>query len=247
MDVSFFVRAQEAGAQVPVHFALVYSGLHRRHHSTITRTVSVSSGTTKRPRPAQEPRPLVRVLFLGANPRGTRPLWVDEEIREIQQTIEQGRERDHIVVETEWAVRPRDIIRLSSTSSRTSSTSPGMVAVRRAVSRPRMTSGTHTSSPWMGWYRHSRRSAKTCSVSSSTRAGRSGLPGHWLWSSMGHRHAAARGRPVGDPVQHRLYQALAAGKPVRTAFDVGKAHLMMTPEEDDALAPLLLHGFDGGA
>jgi hypothetical protein len=49
VDASFFVRAQEAGAQVPVHFALVYSGPHRRHRSSITRTVSVSSSTTKRP------------------------------------------------------------------------------------------------------------------------------------------------------------------------------------------------------
>ena len=57
-------------------------------------------------------------------------------------------------------------------------------------------------------------------------------------------------QPVGDRSAIRFsigfYQALAAGKPVQTAFDVGKAHVMMTPEEDDALAPLLLHGFDGG-
>jgi hypothetical protein len=53
-------------------------------------------------------------------------------------------------------------------------------------------------------------------------------------------------QPVGDESAIRFsigfYQALAAGKPVETAFDAGVAQLMMTPDGDDALAPLLLHG-----
>ena len=56
-------------------------------------------------------------------------------------------------------------------------------------------------------------------------------------------------QPVGDRSAIRFsigfYQALAAGKPVETAFDAGVAQLMMTPEGDDALAPLLLHGLEG--
>jgi hypothetical protein len=53
-------------------------------------------------------------------------------------------------------------------------------------------------------------------------------------------------QPVGDRSAIRFsvgfYQALAAGEPVETAFEVGKALLMMTPLEDDAQAPLLLRG-----
>jgi hypothetical protein len=51
-------------------------------------------------------------------------------------------------------------------------------------------------------------------------------------------------QPVGDRSAIRFsigfYQALAAGRAVETAFDVGVAQLMMTPEGDDAVAPLLL-------
>ena len=56
-------------------------------------------------------------------------------------------------------------------------------------------------------------------------------------------------QPVGDRSAIRFsigfYQALAPGKPVETAFDVGLAQVMMTPQGDDALAPLLLHGPGG--
>jgi hypothetical protein len=74
----------------------------------MTRTVSVSRAAPS-PEPAQNPGPIVKILFFGANPVGTPQLRVDEEIREIQQTIKRGRERDNILVNTEWAVRPRDI------------------------------------------------------------------------------------------------------------------------------------------
>jgi hypothetical protein len=56
-------------------------------------------------------------------------------------------------------------------------------------------------------------------------------------------------QPVGDRSAIRFsigfYEALATGKSVETAFDVGVSHLMMTPEGDDARAPLLLHGREG--
>lgn len=57
-------------------------------------------------------------------------------------------------------------------------------------------------------------------------------------------------QPVGDRSAIRFsigfYQALVGGEPVETAFDVGVAQLMMTPDGDDASAPLLLHGPERG-
>ena len=248
VDVSFFVRAQEAGAQVPVHFALVYSGLHRRHRSTITRTVSVSSSTTKRPGPVQDPAPLVRILFLGANPRGTRPLRVDEEIREIQQTIKQGRERDNILVETEWAVRPRDIIQALINFEPHFVHFAGHGGGEEGSFAAEDDVGYAHVIPVEGLVQAFKAVGQDvqCVIVNACRTERlaQALAAVVPWV-IGMR------QPVGDRSAIRFsigfYQALAAGKPVRTAFDVGKAHLMMTPEEDDALAPLLLHGFDGGA
>jgi CHAT domain len=246
VDVSFFVRPEEAGTQVPVHFALVYSGPDRRHHSAITRTVSVSSNTPKRPRPAQEPRPLVRILFLGANPRGTRPLRVDEEIREIQQTIKQGRERDKIVVETEWAVRPRDIIQALINFEPHFVHFAGHGGGEEGSFAAEDDIGYAHIIPVDGLVQAFKAVGQdvqcvivnACRTERLARALAVVVP--WV---IGMR------QPVGDRSAIRFsigfYQALAGGKPVQTAFDVGKAHLMMTPEQDDALAPLLLHGFDG--
>jgi hypothetical protein len=248
MDVSFFVRAEEAGAQVPVHFALVYSGPHRRHHRTITRTVSVSSGTTKHPKPAPEARLLVRVLFLGANPQGTRPLRVDEEIREIQQTIKQGRERDNIAVQTEWAVRPRDIIQALINFEPHFVHFAGHGGGEEGSFAAEDESGYAHVIPVEGLVQAFKAVGQdvqcvivnACRTERLARALAAVVP--WV---IGMR------QPVGDRSAIRFsigfYQALAAGKPVHTAFDVGKAHLMMTPEQDDARAPLLLHGLDGGS
>jgi hypothetical protein len=55
-------------------------------------------------------------------------------------------------------------------------------------------------------------------------------------------------QPVGDRSAIRFsigfYQALAGGKSVETAFDVGVAQLMMAPGGEDILAPILLHAGD---
>ena len=248
VDISFFVRAQEAGAQVPIHFALVYSGPHGRHHSTTTRTVSVSRNPAKGPRPAQELGPPVKILFLGANPRGTPSLRVDEEIREIQQTIKQGRERDNILVDTEWAVRPRDIIQALINFephfvhfAGHGGGEEGSFAAEDDIGYAHIipVDGLVQAFKAVGQDVHCV-IVNACRTERLARALAAVVP--WV---IGMR------QPVGDRSAIRFsigfYQALAAGKPVPTAFDVGKAHLMMTPEEDDALAPLLLHVFDGGS
>lgn len=51
------------------------------------------------------------VLFLAANPRGTSPLRLDRELREIGEGLRRSQERDQFNLEQRWAVRPRDIQR----------------------------------------------------------------------------------------------------------------------------------------
>ena len=110
VDASFHVRAQEAGAHVPVHFDLAYSGPNERHREVTTRTVRVSGAlVTDRPVIPSSRRSLVKILFIGANPRDTDRLRIDEEIREIQQAIRLSKERDNIQVDTQSAARVRDI------------------------------------------------------------------------------------------------------------------------------------------
>jgi hypothetical protein len=52
-----------------------------------------------------------KILILSANPKGTTPLRLDEEVREIVAGLERAKYRDQFVLYQKWAVRPRDIQR----------------------------------------------------------------------------------------------------------------------------------------
>ena len=54
-NASFYVRAQEAGAQVPVYFDLTYSGPRGHRPGPTVATVSVSSNPTPAPKFPQPP------------------------------------------------------------------------------------------------------------------------------------------------------------------------------------------------
>jgi hypothetical protein len=52
----------------------------------------------------------VKVLFLAANPRGTQPLQLDEEIRQITAKVRAAEYRDSLELISRWAVRPDDLL-----------------------------------------------------------------------------------------------------------------------------------------
>ena len=57
------------------------------------------------------PQPLVRkILVLAANPRETAGLRLDEEVREIQRSLQLPKERDRFSLVSEWAVRTKDMM-----------------------------------------------------------------------------------------------------------------------------------------
>lgn len=246
VDASFFVRAQEAGAQVPVYLDLAYTGPHGRHRSTATGAVSVSTKPAAGRISVREPGSLVKVLFLGANPRGTRPLRVDEEIREIQQTIKQGRERDNIRVETVWAVRPPDITQALIDFQPHFVHFAGHGGGEEGSFAAEDDAGYAHVIPVEGLVQafkavgHGVRCVivNACRTERLARALAAIVP-----CVIGMR------QPVGDRSAIRFsvgfYQALAAGMPVETALDLGVAQLMMVPRGEDALAPLLLRGPEG--
>ncbi len=55
--------------------------------------------------------PLKKILVLSANPKGTKELRLDEEIREIKQGLRLARERERFWIESSTALRYRDIRR----------------------------------------------------------------------------------------------------------------------------------------
>jgi hypothetical protein len=52
----------------------------------------------------------VKVLFLAANPHGTQPLKLDEEIRQITAKVRASEHRDSLELVSRWAVRPDDLL-----------------------------------------------------------------------------------------------------------------------------------------
>jgi hypothetical protein len=52
----------------------------------------------------------IKILFLAANPLGTSPLGLDEEIRAITQKLQAAECRDAIQLISCWAVRPDDLV-----------------------------------------------------------------------------------------------------------------------------------------
>lgn len=55
--------------------------------------------------------PVKTILILAANPKGTAPLRLDEEVREIKAGLQRSRHRHQFVVQYESAMRPRDVRR----------------------------------------------------------------------------------------------------------------------------------------
>jgi len=52
-----------------------------------------------------------KILILAANPQGTSPLRLDQEVRDIAAGLERARKREQFVLEQKWAVRPEDLRR----------------------------------------------------------------------------------------------------------------------------------------
>lgn len=247
-NASFYVRAKEAGTQVPVYFDLTYSGPRGRRPDPTVATVSVSSNPTPVPKFPQSTGELIKVLYLAANPvdpanPGKRRLRVEEEFREIQQTVSQGRERDNIQLKSWWAVQPRDITQ-------------ALFAVEPHFVHFAGHGDTKEGSIVVGdeyGYIHT---IPVGGLVQAFQAAGQGVRCVVVNACSTERLAqalAAAGlcvigmrQPVGDQSAVRFsigfYQALAAGRSVETAFSAGVAQLMMTPLGDDARAPFLLCG-----
>lgn len=247
VDASFFVRAQEVGAQVPIHFDLTYNGPHRRHHITTTRTVSVSSNPAAGSMADQKPRQLIKILFFGANPRDTRPLRIDQEIREIQQIIKQGKERDNILVETVWAVRPRDITQALIDFQPHFVHFAGHGGGDEGSFAAEDDTGYAHVIPVNGLvqaFRAVGREVRCVIVNACTTERLAQALTAVVPCVIGMRH------PVGDQSAVRFsigfYQALAAGRPVETSFRAGVAQMKMAPGGQDAEVPIFFRaGPDG--
>ncbi len=82
------------------------SGSGSIYYSEATDSEIAASQSSK----AAEP-PTRVILFLAANPVSTKPLRLDEEVREIESGLQRSKYRDRFELKQQWAARPRDLQR----------------------------------------------------------------------------------------------------------------------------------------
>lgn len=214
-----------------------------------TRELPLGAWAMPKPKTPQSSGELIRVLYLAATPadpadpanQEKRRLRVDDEFREIQRTIRQGREGNKIRLESWWAVQPRDI-------------TDAMFAVEphfvHFAGHGDAREGSIVVGDEYGFPHSIPVDGLVQAFQAAGRGVRCVIVNACSTERLAQALAAAglcvigMRKPVGDPSAVRFsigfYQAVAAGQPVETAFSAGVAQLMMTPLGDDARAPFLL-------
>jgi uncharacterized repeat protein (TIGR01451 family) len=240
-DVPFHVRAGQAGANVPVYLDLAYEYRSRRYAVTSTQSIRVVRDHLTEPQvPRGSARLPIKVLILAANPPDTEALRIDREISEIQKTIRSGKDRDNIEVSIHLAVGPADIIqalldhepRLVHFAGHGGGPS-GSIAVENDYGLAHIV-------PVDGVVHLFRTfgSSVRCVLVNACDTEKLA----WELSAVV-PYAIGMRQSVRDMSSIRFsagfYQALAAGKSIEEAFQLGVIMLMMTPVGSDALSPVL--------
>ena len=168
---------------------------------------------------------MIQVLFLAANPAGTTPLALDEEIRAIDAKIRGAEYRDRLELASHWAVRLDDLSGLLMAGGPTSSTSAAMVTlwVRSSCSPPTAPPSPSPPRRWPGCSGCSRTTSEWSSSTPATpSAGEGGREGDRLRRGD---EPGDRRRPR-DRLRRRVLPALGFGRSVQDAYDLGVTRLM---------------------
>ena len=239
-DVPFYVRAGQVGTNVPVHLDLAYEYRSRRYSVAATQGIRVTPDrVTGSAVPSGSVRLPIKVLILAANPPNTETLRIDQEIHEIQRTIRSGRDRDNIEVSIHLAVGPADISQaLLDDEPRLVHFSGhggpgGSIAAENDYGLARVIPVDGL----VDLFRTFGQSVdcmlvNACDTELLARELSAVVP-----------YAIGMRQPVQDTSSIRFstgfYQALAAGKSIEKAFQLGVIMLKMTPSCSDAGAPVL--------
>jgi hypothetical protein len=234
-DLTFHVLAREAGMHVPVRLQISYRGPDGQQYQAQERHSLHVGG--------DRVRETMKILFLAANPRGQATLRIDEEIREIEQEIRLGRDRDRIQIETKWAVRRPDISRalLDARPDLVHFSGHGGGGEETFVAEDE--TGRAVLVPVAGLVRlfGVLGGEVRCVLVNACSTQQLAME---LSATLPHAYVIGMREPVGDKsaisFSVGFYQAMAADRSVTDAFDLGCAQMMMA--YDTAAAPQLWQG-----
>jgi hypothetical protein len=190
----------------------------------------------------------VKVLFLAANPAGTRALQLDQEIRQITAKIRASEYRDALDIVSMWAVQPDDLLQgllqhkphIVHFSGHGNSTAE--IILNDQDGRPMPVSETAL----VSLFRTLRDNVRVVVLNAC---------------STGHQAEVLRqiidcvvgmNRPIGDGAAivfaASFYRAIGFGRSVRDAFDLGRVALLLEGIHQDQTPTLFVRdGLDAAA
>lgn len=199
------------------------------------------STTTRHSMPEQEPAPSTgktTILFLAANPMNTARLRLDEEVKKISTDLRLSRERDNFILAQEWAVTPDSLMQAIL------DTSPQIVhfsghgeqegiCLEDEQGRAKFVSVEGLAN----LFRQFRDSVRcvllnACYSLAQAEAIKEHIP-HVIGMSSAIPDTAAISFARG------FYKAVGAGRDIPSAFELGRAAVLMQGDEGDELPRLL--------
>jgi hypothetical protein len=183
----------------------------------------------------------VKVLFLAANPAGTQPLHLDEEIRGITAKIRASEYRDSLELISQWAVRPDDllqallehkphIVHFSGHGSRTEE-----IILQDQDGQPKRVS----KEALVHLFRTLRDNVRVVLLNACSTRPQAEALAQTIDCVIG------MNQPIGDDAAivfaASFYRAVGFGRSVKEAFELGKAALLLEGIPEDRTPELLTH------
>jgi hypothetical protein len=182
----------------------------------------------------------VKVLFLAANPTGSRPLQLDEEIRQITAKIRASDYRDALDLVSLWAVRPDDLLQgllehkphIVHFSGHGSSTAE--IILQDQDGRPKPV----TKAALVALFRTLKDNVRVVVLNACSTRPQAEALGESIDCVVG------MNKPIGDAAAivfaASFYRAIGFGRSVQEAFDVGKVALLLEGIPEDQTPELFV-------
>lgn len=181
----------------------------------------------------------VKVLFLAANPAGTPPLKLDEEIRQITAKVRASEHRDALELVSRWALRPDDLLQallevkphVVHFSGHGSSASELILLDDRGDPKP------VSQQALVHLFRTLKDNVRVVLLNACDSRPQAQALAKTIDCTIG------MNRPIGDAAAivfaASFYRALGFGRSVREAFELGRAALLLEGIPEDQTPELL--------
>jgi hypothetical protein len=183
----------------------------------------------------------VKVLFLAANPAGTQPLKLDEEIRRITAKVRSSDYRDSLELISRWAVRPDDLMQalLEVKPHVVHFSGHGSSAQELILLDDRGSPKPVSKAALASLFRTLKDNVRVVVLNACYSRPQAEALAETIDCTVG------MNRPIGDEAAivfaASFYRAVGFGRSVKEAFELGKAALLLEGIPEDQTPELMTH------